>query len=214
MSDKTTSDETLRFLITQKMSYVNSTVNVCMQWWVSSIVFCGAVLAAVWSNRAELRQPGILIGLGVILFVFFSFISYFGFSVAHRLGIVQQEIAVLAYNLNYAELEATLKPQLAYKLVSRGWFSRRRPRHRLKSVELKPVGGFFYTEIITFKRSMQYGAGSFALICVAWLFLCWFLWIQPNEKLPLVDSNQVNQREVQPDPAPTPPDDSSNPAAR
>jgi hypothetical protein len=185
-----------------------------MQWWVSSIVFCGAVLAAVWSNRAELRQPGILIGLGVILFVFFSFISYFGFSVAHRLGIVQQEIAVLAYNLNYAELEATLKPQLAYKLVSRGWFSRRRPRHRLKSVELKPVGGFFYTEIITFKRSMQYGAGSFALICVAWLFLCWFLWIQPNEKLPLVDSNQVNQREVQPDPAPTPPDDSSNPAAR
>jgi len=208
MSSKTTRDETIRFLITQKMSYVSSTVNVCMQWWVSSIVFCGAVLAAVWSNRAELRAPGILIGLGVILLAFFSFISYFGFSVAHRLGIVQQEIAALADKLHYADLEHTLKPQIIYKMGSRSWVSRLLPRRRLKSVELEPIGGFFYTEIITFRRSMIFGASSFALICLAWIFLWGFLWSQRSEKIPPVGSNQFNQREAEPDLTRTPPNNS------
>jgi hypothetical protein len=210
MSDKTTCDETLRFLITQKMSYVNSTVNVCMQWWVSSIVFCGAVLAAVWSNRVELRQPGILIGLGIILFAFFSVISYFGFSVAHRLGIVQQEIAVLADKLHYADLEPTLKPLLTYKIRSRNWVSRWLRKRRSKSAKLAPIGGFFYTEIITFKRSMIFGACSFGLICLAWIFLWGLLWSQRNEKTHPVGSNQFNQRAVESNSVQAPPNTSPN----
>ena len=93
------SEETIRFLIEQKVSFVNSTVNVCMLWWASSIVFSGYVLAAVWSKRGEVRQRSILIGLGIVLSVFFSVVAVFGFLVAHRLGVVQGEIAVLAANL-------------------------------------------------------------------------------------------------------------------
>jgi hypothetical protein len=146
MSNETISDETIRFLIKQKMSYVNSTVNVCMLWWVSSIVFCGYVLAAVWLYREQLRQPGYIIGLGLILFVFFFYIAYFGLLIADRLVIVQKEIAVFADELNYGYL-----------------------RDKLKASDLNPYGGFFYTEIITFKRAMITGALSFALVFAIWI---------------------------------------------
>jgi hypothetical protein len=96
-------DDTIRFLIEQKMSYVNSTVNVCMLWWASSIVFCGYVLAGVWSKQQELRQTRTVIGLGIVLFVFFFVIALFGGMVAYRLGIVQDEIAELAVKLNFQD---------------------------------------------------------------------------------------------------------------
>jgi hypothetical protein len=152
MSRKKISDDTIRFLIEQKMLYVNSTVNVCMLWWVSSIVFCGYVLAAVWVYREQLGQLGYLLGLGIILFVFFFFIAYFGFLIVDRLVIVQKEIAVFADELNYAHL-----------------------RKKLKAAGLDPDGGFFYTEIITFKRAMLTGALSFALVFAIWTIFWSFL---------------------------------------
>jgi hypothetical protein len=214
MRNKTISDETIRFLIAQKMSYVSATVNVCMQWWVSSIVFCGAVLAAVWLNQKELRQPGILIGLGLILLVFFCLIAYFGFSVAHRLGIVQQEIAALADKLHYADMEPILESRIVSNIKLRSRVSRWIPGRRLKSVKLEPVGGFFYTEIVTFKRSMRFGGGSFALICLAWIFLWGFLWAKRGENMPAVGATQLNQRGDQHDLAQPPPGNSPNPTPR
>jgi hypothetical protein len=74
MNDKPT-DDTTRYLIGQKISYVNSTVNVCMLWWVSSIVFCAYVLAAVWSMRAVLG-PGYIAGLGVVHFLLFHLLFW------------------------------------------------------------------------------------------------------------------------------------------
>jgi hypothetical protein len=120
---KIISDETLCFLIEQKVSYVNSTVNVCLLWWVSSIVFCGYVLAAVWSQREQLKQFGYVMGLGIILFVFFFFIAHFGFLIADRLVTVQKEIAILAAELNYAHLGVKLE---AAKLDSEGNHDKRR----------------------------------------------------------------------------------------
>jgi len=32
-------EETIRLLIEQKITFVNTTANACMLWWVSSIVF-------------------------------------------------------------------------------------------------------------------------------------------------------------------------------
>ncbi|HEX8069088.1 MAG TPA: hypothetical protein VF546_03990 [Pyrinomonadaceae bacterium] len=141
------------FLIEQKMSYINSTVNVCMLWWASSIVFCGSVLAAVWSALGPLRNLSrFTMGLGLVLFAFFSVIPLFGFLVASRLGKVQREIAVYASELLGAELTT-----------------------RLETAKLQTKGGFFYTEICTFQRSMLMGAGSFALIHVAWILFWLYL---------------------------------------
>jgi hypothetical protein len=167
MSDKKITDDTLRFLIEQKMAYINSTVNVCMLWWVSSIAFCGTVLVTVWSNQGKLlcwSEPKevapfcyqgrfwYLAVLGVVLFVFFSFIADFGFMIAKRLLIVQKEIAVLAKELNYTYLDS--------KLIADG---------------LNPKGGFFKTEIVTFNRSMKIGALSFTLVFAVWIIFWSYL---------------------------------------
>jgi hypothetical protein len=124
-----------------------------MLWWASSIVFCGYVLAAVWSNREQLSKERIfVIGLGIVLFAFFSVISHFGFLVAYRLGIVQREIAVFASKLKYADLAAMLE-----------------------AARFETKGGFFSTEIFTFQTSMMIGAGSFALIHVVWIVFWLYL---------------------------------------
>ncbi|MDT5061139.1 MAG: hypothetical protein QOH63_1598 [Acidobacteriota bacterium] len=98
------SDETVRFLIEQKMSYVNSAVNICMLWWASSIVFSGSILAAVWSQKEALVEPLHVIALGIAIFIFFFGIADFGLLAAKRLGLVQREIADLAHFLNYGML--------------------------------------------------------------------------------------------------------------
>jgi hypothetical protein len=64
-------------------------------------------LAGIWLQRDELRkQPQFVLGLGIVLFVFFFVIAYFGHLVARRLGRVQTEIAALAEKLDYAQLKA------------------------------------------------------------------------------------------------------------
>jgi hypothetical protein len=94
--------EEIRFLIDQKVSYINSTVNISMLWWVSSIAFCGYVLYTVWSHKKELGPPYFILGFGIVFFIFSFFISYFGFLLAYRAGVVQGEIADLADKLNSA----------------------------------------------------------------------------------------------------------------
>jgi len=145
MSDDAAIEETKRFLIEQKVSFVNSAVNAAMLWWVSSLLFCGSVLGAVWSEREKLQsKPGVLVGLGIVLFVFFGAIAIFGFMGAYRLCIVQVEIAALAGALKYSE--PVVKPN-----------------------------GFFYTEILTFKTAMIIGGSSFALIHIVWILFCLYL---------------------------------------
>ncbi|HEY0428592.1 MAG TPA: hypothetical protein VGC76_12495 [Pyrinomonadaceae bacterium] len=73
-------DETLHFLLGQKLIYLNTIAKVCMSWWVSSIVFCGTILAAVWLRRGELVDSGIINYLG--FFVGCFFLSFIGFGIA------------------------------------------------------------------------------------------------------------------------------------
>ena len=111
-----------------------------MLWWVSSIAVCGYVLAAVWSAQVQLYNSRITLGLGIVLFVFFFFIPYFGFLIAYRLGKVQAEIADFANRLKFVN-----------------------PANK-SSIKR----GFFRTEIVTFQISMIIGGLSFALVFVIW----------------------------------------------
>ena len=61
-----------RFLLEQKIASLNTVANVSMTWWVSSIVFCGAIFAAVWLYRGDLFESGIMKSLGRVLLIFFS----------------------------------------------------------------------------------------------------------------------------------------------
>jgi hypothetical protein len=96
-----TMNETQRFLIEQKLSFVTTAVNACMLWWVSSIVFCGSVLAAVWIKRVELREEHFIRWTGAILSIFFLAISCFGFFAIYFIRKVKTEIFSLAAGLRY-----------------------------------------------------------------------------------------------------------------
>lgn len=71
-------NEETRFLLGQKLAFANTAINVCMAWWVSSVVFCGSILAAAWLKRDELVESRIIHLLGIILLIFFAGVVAFG----------------------------------------------------------------------------------------------------------------------------------------
>lgn len=101
------SDERVRFLIEQKISYLNTVGNVCMAWWVSSVVFCGSILAAVWLNRAELVESGVIKWLGFALAAFFATVVIYGVLIIRYLDRVHREVSDLASQLNFGAFLST-----------------------------------------------------------------------------------------------------------
>ena len=135
-------DQTIRFLIEQKISFINSALNACMLWWVSSIVFCGTVLAAVWIKRDELQQQRLITGTFIILSIFFLSVTGFGLSAIYFLAVVETEIAFLA---------SSLKTQ--------------------DDLLLMQLSNFFGTELGAFRVAMWIGAGSFAFVWLSLLYM-------------------------------------------
>ena len=70
--------ERKRLLLEQKLASLNAVANMCMTWWVSSVVFCGSILAGVWLQREEIVKSGVLFALGLTLSVFFAGVVAFG----------------------------------------------------------------------------------------------------------------------------------------
>jgi hypothetical protein len=70
--------DTSQSLLEQKIASLGTLANVCVTWWVSSVVFCGSILAAVWLNRRELVESNIIGLLGFLLLTFFLSIIGFG----------------------------------------------------------------------------------------------------------------------------------------
>src|SRR5918912_69759 len=94
--------ETIRFLIEQKITYINSTINACMLWWVSSVVFYGSVLAAIWLKQHELKvkeQRFILDLLGSALSVLFLATAAFGVLIFWYSFYIQKDIDNLVGSL-------------------------------------------------------------------------------------------------------------------
>ncbi|HEX7998576.1 MAG TPA: polymer-forming cytoskeletal protein [Pyrinomonadaceae bacterium] len=93
-------NETIRFLVEQKTTYVNSIINVCMLWWVSSVVFYGSVLAAVWLKQKELKEHRFILNLlGLTLSVLFLSTAAFGLLVIRYSFQIQGEIDTLVDSL-------------------------------------------------------------------------------------------------------------------
>lgn len=117
-----------------------------MLWWVSSIVFCGTVLAAVWIKRDELQRQRLITGTVIILSIFFLSVAGFGSSAIYFLTMAETEISSLA---------STLKNQ-----------------DELFRVELND---FFGTELRAFQVAMYIGAGSFTFVWLSLLYMWWKL---------------------------------------
>ena len=94
-------DETIRFLLEQTIAFANTVANVCMLWWASSTVFCTSILSTVWKKRKAIKSRHFVYYLGFLLFVFFSSIIIFGFSVIIYMNQSQNQISALAASLGF-----------------------------------------------------------------------------------------------------------------
>jgi large-conductance mechanosensitive channel len=92
-------EDTIRFLIEQKVTFINAAASVCMSWWVTSTLFSGSILATVWAKRNQIIEHKLVNWLGCILFVFFSSIVFYGFMMTYYLSSVQSEIDILVEKL-------------------------------------------------------------------------------------------------------------------
>lgn len=77
-------DDETRFLLGRKLDYVNTLAHLAMTWWVSSLVFCGSIFAAVWIERDKLVNGGIFCQLGNFLSLFFAGLVVFGAQITWR----------------------------------------------------------------------------------------------------------------------------------
>ena len=152
-------EDTIRLLIEQKITFVNTTANACMLWWVSSIVFYGSVLAAMWLKQDEMkawlkqdelkRKKG-MNQLGIVLSGFFLATALFGVVIIGYSFPVQREIADLAARLKYE-------------------------------------GNFFGYEMWGFRVAMAFGIGSFLLVFFIWNRFWHHLYQQPKEEAPQLE---------------------------
>lgn len=146
LTNKNYFDEKALFLLKQKLAYAHTVATVCMTWWVSSVVFCGSILAAVWLKREEMRQPSILFPLGCFLALFFASASGFG-----------------------AQITWGYLPRLDNDLST--LLNKTGKQHSFSNETGKQHP--FSNEVATFRRSMLIGTISFLLILAVWLYL-WY----------------------------------------
>lgn len=101
---------TARFILEQKVSFLNTLGNVSMLWWVTSVVFSLSILAGVWKFREQLVEKKWIKVIGMFGFVFFSTIVLYGVAVFLYIYFVSAEIIKYAksleisFNYIYAEL--------------------------------------------------------------------------------------------------------------
>src|SRR2546429_404926 len=93
--------DTARFLFEQKIKCVNTVANVCMSWYVSTVVFYGTILAVVWWNREDLRGSKIIVWLGCLLTIFFAGVLYYGITFVKYLDRLHKEIFAFTKELQH-----------------------------------------------------------------------------------------------------------------
>ena len=101
-----TVDKALLVLLGSKYEFLSVYANLSMLWWVSSIVFCASVIAAVWRFQSEIfNMPRLYIN---ILFfvgsVFFITIVAYGSLAVFFVKWMEQEILYVAERLSIADV--------------------------------------------------------------------------------------------------------------
>jgi hypothetical protein len=88
-------DKALELLLTHKLAMLDLTANTSMTWWVSSIVFGAAIIAAVFTHKTKLcKLPGINIICFFITLFFASFPAY-GLWIVHCNDRLLEELIAL-----------------------------------------------------------------------------------------------------------------------
>ena len=157
-----------RFLLEQKITTLGTVATVSMTWWVSSIVFCGTILAAVWANRKDLFESKVIGYLGLFLSAFFLGIVIFGFLIVLYLRKARREIGRAARSYKkYRLIDEQPKDGKPWQ------------RLRRRATELI-LGrghncGYFSTEINYFIWAVWVGILSFVLVLAFWICLAYGL---------------------------------------
>ena len=98
-------EETVRFLIDQKIDFINTVIGICMLWWVSATVFCASILSKIWLSKDEIiKSKSLVFYLGVSLFTFFSSIVIFGCIVIFYITNTQNELTELVGLLGFSDV--------------------------------------------------------------------------------------------------------------
>jgi len=111
---KSKDDEDTRFLLGRKLDYASTLANVCMLWWVSSLVFSGSIFAAVWFERERLVASRIIHPLGTFLSLFFLGVAYFGYRITwHYLRALTNDLSKRPTKVNDKNVGAFLSTELS-----------------------------------------------------------------------------------------------------
>jgi len=91
----------IQFLIEQKIEVFRTVCDISMLWWVSSVVFCASILAALWIKRCELEHLPYLgrLSLSALLSVFFISIIFYGVWVYWYFSVLQGDLAKLLHQI-------------------------------------------------------------------------------------------------------------------
>lgn len=96
-------------LLQKKLDFVATLANIGMTWWVSSVVFCGSILAAVWVYRKEVASSPLFVWLAAGLTYFFISIVVFGVFIVcvvnHLETEAHQILSYLKFNESFSFIE-------------------------------------------------------------------------------------------------------------
>ena len=88
-------DKALELLLTHKLAMLDLTATTSMTWWVSSVVFGAAIIAAVFTHKTKLSKlPGINLICFFITLFFITFPAY-GLWIVHCNEMLQEELVAL-----------------------------------------------------------------------------------------------------------------------
>lgn len=90
----------LELFITHKFSMLDLLANTSMLWWVSSIVFCATIIAAVFTHKEKLcKLPHIHFACFLVTLFFLTFPAY-GFWIIYCSNQIQSELLLLLKEAN------------------------------------------------------------------------------------------------------------------
>ena len=51
-------NEILQIMLQKNLDFLATLLSACMTWWVSSVVFCGSLIAGIWLKKDDIKKMG------------------------------------------------------------------------------------------------------------------------------------------------------------